>query len=109
MKQQLDERSIQKCNINCSVDYVIHHRAVFREKSASSKTRTIYDASSQEGSNKYLNECIFSVEYLNLNLVHVILNFMRQKNAFIGDLARAFQEIYLCFFCILMIAIYVNL
>lgn len=83
MNEQLNEGIIQKCNDRCSVDYVMPHRAVFREKPTSSKTRIVYDASNRDGSKKSLNECggEFPGENLNPNLVDVILNLRQHKIA----------------------------
>lgn len=105
MKEQLREGIIEVCSDSCVTGYVMPHREVFRENSSSTKTRVVYDASSKQGTNTSLNECLSSGENLNANLVDVILKFREHKIGFCGDIARAFLQIqvsdvdknYLCF------------
>ncbi|GFY47207.1 integrase catalytic domain-containing protein [Trichonephila inaurata madagascariensis] len=105
MKEQLNQGIIQNCTENCFTGYVMPHREVFRENSSSTKTRVVYDASSKQGNNLSLNECLISGENLNPILVDVILKFKEHKIGFCGDIARAFLQIqvseigrnYLCF------------
>ncbi|GFY63173.1 integrase catalytic domain-containing protein [Trichonephila inaurata madagascariensis] len=81
------------------------HREVFRENSSSTKTRVVYDASSKQGNNLSLNECLIAGENLNPILIDVILKFKEHKIGFCGDIARVFLPIqvseigrnYLCF------------
>ncbi|GFT61005.1 integrase catalytic domain-containing protein [Trichonephila clavipes] len=81
------------------------HREVFRENSSSTKTRVVYDASSKQGNNLSLNECLISGENLNPILINVVLKFREHKIGFYGDIVRAFLQIqvaeidrnYLCF------------
>lgn len=105
MQEQLKDGIIEMCNDNCFTGYTMPHRDVFRENSSSTKTRIVYDASSKQGTNCSLNECLLPGENLNANLVDVILKFREHKIGFCGDIARAFLQIqvsdfdrnYLCF------------
>ncbi|XP_055928673.1 uncharacterized protein LOC129959808 [Argiope bruennichi] len=105
MQEQVNEGIIQMCHDECFTGYVMPHREVFRETSSSTKTRIVYDASSKQGNNISLNECLLSGENLNPNLIDVILKFREHKIGFCGDIARAFLQIeiaeldrnYLCF------------
>ncbi|GFV79929.1 integrase catalytic domain-containing protein [Trichonephila clavipes] len=105
MKEQLKQGIIEKCAKNCFAGYVMPHREVFREISSSTKTRVVYDASSKQGNNLSLNECLISGENLNPILINVVLKFREHKSGFCGDIARAFLQIqvaeidrnYLCF------------
>ena len=75
----------------CSlISQVMPHSAVVREDKETTKVRIVFNCSSKSNYNLSLNECIETGPNLNPNILHVILNFRKNKIAFNADREKAF-------------------
>ncbi|XP_068750912.1 uncharacterized protein [Montipora capricornis] len=80
-------------------DEIVHyipHSPVFKEESATTKMRIVYDASAKQNSNSpSLNDCLHTGENLMQDLTGILLRFRAHNVAFIADIEKAFLQIEL--------------
>ena len=72
------------------------HFPVFKEDSATTKMRVVYNASAKQNSNSpSLNDCLHTGENLMRDLTGILLRFREHNVAFIADIEKAFLQIEL--------------
>ncbi|GFV08836.1 uncharacterized protein TNCV_3820791 [Trichonephila clavipes] len=75
--------------------FYLPHQAVFCQESLTTKMRIVFDASSHEDGQPYLNDCIWSGGNLNPNIFHLIISFRLNTIAITADIERTFLQISL--------------
>ncbi|XP_068697778.1 uncharacterized protein [Montipora foliosa] len=76
--------------------HYIPHFPVFKEDSATTKMRIVYDALAKQNSNSpSLNDCLHTGENLMQDLTGILLRFRAHNVAFIADIEKAFLQIEL--------------
>ncbi|XP_064469671.1 uncharacterized protein LOC135384400 [Ornithodoros turicata] len=73
--------------------YYMPHQAVFREDSATTKLRVVFDASSHAPDTASLNECLEKCPKLNAELLPLLLQFRTERIAIAPDIAKAFLQV----------------
>lgn len=76
------------------VHYLPAH-AVFREDSATMKTRIVFNASAISETGKSLNQCLYQGQCLLPDIVHVLLRFRMKCVGFALDISRMFLQVKL--------------
>ena len=75
--------------------HYLTHRAVYRDDSATTKLRIVYNCSLKGPNSISLNDCLIQGPNLVSDLVKILLNFRLDKYAIQSDIAKAFLKIQL--------------
>lgn len=73
------------------VHYLPHHTVIRRDRETT-KLRIVYDASCKS-SGASLNDCLFTGPSLSQKIVDTILRFRTRREAFVGDIEKAFLNV----------------
>ena len=76
------------------VHYLPGH-PVFKEESASTKTRIVFNASCVSGSGKSINQCLYQGQCLLPEIAHVLIRWRMEIIAFVLDITKMFLRIKL--------------
>ena len=99
LQEQLQMGFIEKVpdmHYHEEIVHYIPHFPVFKEDSATTKMRIVYDASAKHNSNSpSLNDCLHTGENLMQDLTGILLRFRAHNVAFIADIEKAFLQIEL--------------
>ncbi|XP_072159645.1 uncharacterized protein [Bemisia tabaci] len=75
--------------------YYIPHHAVFREDSATTKVRVVFDGSQRSSSGIALNEILYSGPKLQKDVFDVIARFRIHQKVFTCDISKMYRQILL--------------
>lgn len=99
IKEQLNSGVIQEVkreevkNVIPGTVHYIPHREVVREDKSTTKLRIVYDASSKQGQEASLNECLLPGPSLLPLIFDILMRFRLRKIALVGDLEKAFLNV----------------
>ena len=91
------EKFISRVTENGNEDGVFYlpHRGILKEQRETTKLRVVFDGSAKDWTGKSLNSCFYSGPCLNPELLKVLLNFRLNKYVLVGDITKAFLQIYI--------------
>ena len=73
--------------------YYIPHHGIFKTSGDTSKIRVVFDGSCPTTTGVSLNECLYTGEKLQKDIVDVILRFRRHHAVFVTDIRMMFRQI----------------
>ncbi|GFU23524.1 integrase catalytic domain-containing protein [Trichonephila clavipes] len=73
--------------------YYLPHQAIKKEGRVTTSTRIVFDAASHQANELSLNDCLWpGPNYLNPNLLDVLINFRLNRVAISSDIRQAFSS-----------------
>ncbi|GBL96989.1 hypothetical protein AVEN_254050-1 [Araneus ventricosus] len=96
LRDYLQQRIIELVPNTCDTEQItfyLPHREVVRNDRSSSKFRVVFDASSHDGSEVSLNDCLHIGPNLYPDIFDILLRFRLYPIAFTADIKRAFLQI----------------
>lgn len=80
---------VPETSVDGRIHYLPHH-PVIRNDKATTKVRVVYDASSFEGNNASLNQCLHIGPSFNQSIMDILVRFRIYPVALVGDIEKAF-------------------
>ena len=98
IKEQLDLGFIEEVEVdslNINNCHYLTHRGVYKEDSATTKLRIVYNCSQKDCNHTSLNDCLIEGPNLVSDLVQILLRFRLEDFALQSDISKAFLRVNL--------------
>lgn len=95
--QQLENMNRVEMNRDDNFRVFLPHQAVIKETSITTKTRVVFDASSQYAKGKSLNDALYKGPTIQSDLFSLIIQFRGYKYVLCADVEKMYRQILIGF------------